>query len=97
MVARAQVLKRLGYSANSAESDGYLLLSDTPKAELVPLGHIVPGRTERLPLPILAKKQTRPTSEGAPPHLSIRCCLKSTRRGALSTRLAAARLGCTKS
>ena len=86
---RAQVLKRLGYNANSAESDGYLLLSDTPMAELVPLGHIVPGRTERLPMPILAKKQTRPTAEGAPLRASIVASAKA--RGAMCARGSTAR------
>ena len=59
-----QVLNRLGYNANSAESEGYLLLDDTPLGELIPLGHVVAGRTERLPMPITAKKQTRASSNG---------------------------------
>jgi hypothetical protein len=59
------VLRRLGYDANTATCDGYILVPETLMAELIPLGHLVPGRTSKLPLHITAARDFSASTGGA--------------------------------
>ena len=51
-----QLLSRLGFDPDSAQSDGFYLVADTPVSELIPMGHLVAGRTSKLPLVLTATR-----------------------------------------